>query len=674
MSDREPRDHRPDAGDRHPAEPAGTGTPAEPRPGTPGGAPGQATPAPPTTGHTPGQATPAPPATGGTPGWAAPGGPAPDAVASGRAVPGPTAPWDTGRAAAPDPGPPPPAYPRPGAPVVHGPPPGRPGAATEHRETAGIPPPWARYPSPIGSEGAPPAPGDDWRRLPAMMLLVAPATALVKLAPALIALLIFGAGRGSATQLWIAAGIAVLAVVAGMIRWQTTRYRITPERVELHSGLLNRQRRSVPRDRIRTVDLTAPLLHRLVGLSVVKVGSGQSAGSDSGLDLDAVTTVEAERLRRELLARPADRTGPDSAPDAADPGPDTEQAEELDRIDWSSLRYAPLTVSSLAAIGALAGAGWNLLREADIDPRTLPGADAVTGELTTAPIWVSALLGVALLLIVMVVGSIVLFVERWWGFRLTREPDGTLRVRRGLLTRRSLSVSEQRLRGVTVTEPLLVRAVGRGAQAGALTVGLAGAGGEETGGGAIGPPVRRDRAHEVAATAARAEPAITSGPLTAHPAAARTRRLVRATVPALVLPAAAGGVVYLGGPVWPVVVAVLLLLAAVPLGLDRYRALGHRLDERYLVARHGSLVRTTSALRRDGLIGWRIRQSLLQRRAGVLTLEATTAAGSGSVLVLDLAPADAVALMAEITPEAVAGFRAGASAVSAGGGSRTGSG
>ncbi|MEU6700629.1 PH domain-containing protein [Pseudonocardia sp. NPDC046786] len=612
----------------------------------------------------------------------------------GPAVPGPAVPWDDNARpgpapatpgdgdrphpapAVPDPGTPPgptsaPAYPRPGAPVVHGLPPGRPGAAPAHRETAGIPPPWARYPTPAGLPAAPPAQDDGWRRLPAMMLLVAPATALVKLAPAVIALLIFGAGRGSATQLWIAAGIALLAVGAGVIRWRTTRYRITPERVELHSGLLNRQRRSVPRDRIRTVDLTAPLLHRLAGLSVVKVGSGQSAGSDSGLDLDAVSTGEAERLRRELLTRSDPDTGPGTAPGT---GPDAEPAEEIDRIDWSSLRYAPLTVSSLAAIGALAGAGWNLLREANIDPRTLPGADAVTGELTTAPIWLSALLGVAVLLSVMVAGSIVLFVERWWGFRLTREPEGTLRVRRGLLTRRSLSVSEQRLRGVTVTEPLLVRAIGRGAQAGVLTVGLAGAGGEETGGGAIGPPVRRDRAHEVAATAARAEATITSGPLRAHPATARTRRLVRATVPALALPVAAGVVAYLGGPVWPVVVAVLLLLAAVPLGLDRYRALGHRLDARYLVARHGSLVRTTSALRRDGVIGWRIRQSRFQRRAGVLTLEATTAAGPGSVLMLDLAPADAVALMAEITPDAVAGFRTGEQAVSAAGGSRTGSG
>ena len=73
----------------------------------------------------------------------------------------------------------------------------------------------------------------------------------------------------------MAVGGAAVVVLAGVLRWRTTRYRITGDRVELRTGWLRRERRSVPRDRIRTVDLTASPLHRVFGLSVVRVGSAQ---------------------------------------------------------------------------------------------------------------------------------------------------------------------------------------------------------------------------------------------------------------------------------------------------------------------------------------------------------------------------------------------------------------
>lgn len=492
-----------------------------------------------------------------------------------------------------------------------------------------------------------------WRRLPPKMIVVAPATLLLKFLPAFVVVLLVG-GSESPVRIWITVAIAAAAVSAGLVRWRTTRYRITPDRVELHSGLLQRKRLSVPRDRIRTVDLTSTFLHQVFGLSVVKVGTGQaSAGRDDrGLNLDAVTAPEAERLRRELLAARTAAAEETEAPVVAPP------ARELDRLDWSSLRYAPLTVSSLAAIGALAAALYNVLREANVDPTTLPGVSAAAGELESAPLWVPVLVGAAVLLVVLVAGSLLLFTERWWAFRLTREPDGTLRVRRGLLTQRSLSVSERRLRGVAVAEPLLVRVIGRGAQASALSVGLPSSPGEQGGsGGALQPPVPREHAHDVAAAAMRLDDRVTDVGLQAHPRTARTRRLTRAVAPSLVPVAAAWWLGGLWDVAWLGPVSLVLPVLAVPLGLDRYRALGHRLDDRFLVSRQGSLLRATTALQRDGVIGWRVRQSWFQRRAGVVTLDATTAAGQGAYTVLDVDPATAAELVAAVTPDAVAPFR-----------------
>ena len=144
---------------------------------------------------------------------------------------------------------------------------------------------------------------DGWHKLDGRMLVVAPLQHLVRLLPLLLILLI--TGRGDPIRLWITVGLAVLLVAMGVVRWRTTRYRITDERVELHSGWLNRQRRSVPRDRLRTVDATSTLLHRAFGLSVlhVRAATGTSA-EHQGLKLDAVTTAEAERLRKLLLDHP----------------------------------------------------------------------------------------------------------------------------------------------------------------------------------------------------------------------------------------------------------------------------------------------------------------------------------------------------------------------------------
>ncbi|MDT7552165.1 MAG: putative rane protein [Pseudonocardiales bacterium] len=477
-----------------------------------------------------------------------------------------------------------------------------------------------------------------WRRLDPRMLVVTPVSGLVRLLPAFAVLLLTGR-EGDLSRVWFSIGGAAIIVLLGALRWRFTQYRITAERVELHSGWLRRQRRSVPRDRIRTVDLTSRLEHRIFGLSVVKVGAATGGSSDqAGLSLDAVSRTEAERLRRELLDRSV------AVPAAATTAP---PSVELARLDWAWLRFAPLTFSSLAGVGVVAGAAFNLLNELGVSPRVVAG-DAVERLARAGVATAIGLLAITLLLAA-VIGSLLLFVARWSGYRLTREPDGTIRVSRGLLTRRSLSVSEGRLRGVEIAEAMLLRA-GRGAQTRALSAGLT----RDAQGGVLQPPVPRAEAHRVASAVAQAAPAeITDAPLHRHPAAAGRRRMTRALGPTVVLIVAAFLVdSHFAGPL-----SLLLLPAMALVGWDRARVLGHTLTGGYLVVRQGSVVRRTVALQRAGVIGWRVRQSPFQRRAGVVTVEAVTGAGSGAYPVIDVGAVDAIALMTEVTPNAVAPLR-----------------
>ena len=102
------------------------------------------------------------------------------------------------------------------------------------------------------------------------------------------------------------AGAALLigcAAAGDYVRFRRTRYRVGTERVDLHTGLLLVKRRSLARERIRSVDLTAHPLLRILGLVEVRIGTGEHSGGDSTLTLDPVSRPEGERLRRELLDR-----------------------------------------------------------------------------------------------------------------------------------------------------------------------------------------------------------------------------------------------------------------------------------------------------------------------------------------------------------------------------------
>jgi putative membrane protein len=88
-------------------------------------------------------------------------------------------------------------------------------------------------------------------------------------------------------------------------------------------------------------------------------------------------------------------------------------------------------------------------------------------------------------------------------------------------------------------------------------------------------------------------------------------------------------------------------------------ALGHTLVDGWFVARSGSLTRKRELLAADAVIGWNLRSSWFQRRAGLVTLIATTAGGNQSVAALDVPAADAVAVADATTPGLVRQFLVG---------------
>jgi putative membrane protein len=484
------------------------------------------------------------------------------------------------------------------------------------------------------------------------MLVVHPIQELIRAVPALAGLLVAGNSSGHGS-LWSLAGVAVV-VALGLVRWFTTTYRITEEQVQVRRGLLRRRVLAVPRDRVRTVDVTANPLHRVLGLARLTVGTGRSdRKNEDGLRLDALLAAEASRVRVELLHRgPAPAAGaPAGSGTRSDgtgrpvPTPPAAGAVggevELARLEPGWVRYGPFTLSGLVTVGVVAAVGSRTLSEANIDPGRVGPLRRAASQLSGLPLWLAVVEVVLGLVVAVAAASTAGYVLAFWRFRLTRQPGGTLHVTRGLVTTRSTTIEERRLRGVEISEPLLLRAV-RGARCIAIATGLRVGRGAERGGSLLLPPAPRGQAQRVAAAVlGSAEPVRAA--LARHGLPARRRRYTRALTGAVLLTAAAAALHgLLGLPGWVWQTSLLLPPAGALLAADRYRSLGHALVGGTLVTGWGSLVRRRCALACDGVIGWNLRQSFFQRRAGVATLVATTAAGKQAYRVTDVPLAEAL--------------------------------
>ncbi|SDE40499.1 PH domain-containing protein [Glycomyces harbinensis] len=429
---------------------------------------------------------------------------------------------------------------------------------------------------------------------------------------------------------WVVPGAALVigaVVLSEVIRLRTTRYRVTGLRVEMTSGIWFKRRRSLARERIRSVDLAANPIERIFGLTKVKVGTGETGGgtdstTEQTLTLDSVHKTEADRLRAELLRRNAVGAGTEVGPDGG---------QRLATWEPGWLKYAPLSFLTPMLAGVVIGA---VFQVADWFGRGGLPVEIVGDMIEEYGAWTALVVGLVAFLIIGAAGSLLLQGEAWWNHRLDREPGGTLRVQRGLMTLRSLSLEEKRIRGIELVEPLGVRAAG----AGRLDVVAIGLKTDQEGSdlSTLVPAAPLDT------TRAAAEAVI--GPiatdLAPHPKTALTRRLRWAAIAVVVLVAAAVTCHLL----WslPALLSAAIILAAggssvfaVWTAFDAYKSLGHARTRRHLVSRRGSTRRATVHLDRSGIIGWRITQSVFQKRMGLMTLDATTAAGKGHYAVID---------------------------------------
>lgn len=551
---------------------------------------------------------------------------------------------------------------------------------------------------PAGPPPAPPAEAP-WLRLDRRMLLVHPIQAVVKFLPAVIGAVIVGFSSGN--PLWGLLG-PIVVIPYGLALWFTTTYRMGPTHIELRTGVIQRKRLSVPRARIRSVDIEADPLHRILGLATVVIGTGQEAESDDRFSLDALAADQVRPLRTELLAhtraphisadsatsalrketgavpgesgaapdfgRLADRgPGPATGTEtgfAAEPVTDREPEAGREIGHWRAqwVRYAPLSLTGFALAASALGVATQFgLGPAEIEVNR-ETVDSVR-DIGPAVLVIAGVLILAVLVVVVSAAACAHYLITYFGLHVT-DYGSTLQIRRGLFTLRQITLDTARLRGATIIEPLLLRVAGA-AQLEAIMTG-------ENPRQKILPqsprpavehtlaellrPRRAQPVPEPVALPQLSAPARVA--LTPHGPAARRRRHIRAFWPVVLIALVLAIVAVAGGhiTVWWWLLPAVLAPICVLLAEDRYRGLGHAVlpaDDgapTWLVVRSGSLDRERSCLEAPGIIGWTVRQTFWQRRAGLATLSAATAAGKKVYTIPDL-PVDQVRpLINRITP------------------------
>nr|WP_246336883.1 PH domain-containing protein [Flexivirga oryzae] len=445
----------------------------------------------------------------------------------------------------------------------------------------------------------------------------------------------------------------------GLLRWFTTSYRFTAEQVQLRSGLINTTTVAAPMDRVRSVDVTSSVLHRMLGLAEVRIGTG---AGEKQLRLNGLTTAEAAALRGDLLhrAQTSAPASPDTGTTAASGGAAVadgaaasyQQETVVYQLNPSWIRYAPFGPAGVVAAAAVLGIGAQFLNESGLGWSRSGIVRGTVDRLQGLGVLLAVLAVLVVVLVVVVVLALLGYLLAFHGFRLTRDDTGgTYHVSRGLLTTRATSLEIRRMRGVEIHRALPLRWVG-GARLTAITTGVKD---DDRGmSTTLAPPsplpVVTGTAGAVLGDAAAEVPLQRHGP---H---ATMRRYTRAVGPALALAAAlAAAAVVWSLPVLAVC-GVLVLAAGVALGWSRARWLGHAVTDRFLVTRAGSIALSTNVIERRGAVGVTVRRSFFQRRAGVATVGLATAAGTKEYPVLDVPQEQVAKLAAQILPGHVEQF------------------
>ncbi|TVQ89210.1 MAG: hypothetical protein EA397_15665 [Deltaproteobacteria bacterium] len=395
----------------------------------------------------------------------------------------------------------------------------------------------------------------------------------------------------------------VLSVGGTVWHWLTLRYRVHASRLEIRTGLINRQIRTIDPARIQNVELVSNPFHRATSLVEVRIET--ASGSEVEGLLSALTLEEAEELRGELVRlRDAQRRQ----------SKDETSREVLVAPGFSELLTYGATAGRIGAAVVLLGLGFEMVTW--LAPE----------RIASLSVGVFGLQGVAMGLVVITGAWLIgmaTTVARHWGFTLSRG-ERALAVEAGLFTRRRLELPLVKVQLVMTSETLPRRWLGFGTLTVETAAARSGEGGTEHH-AALAPYVPADQLPILARVAI---PDLDVDPwsieLRRPHRRALARILVRRTIQLLGLTAL---LAWWAGPWGWLSLGLILPLGWWVAWLDHQHQ-GWQITPRVVIARHGYLNRRVHIVSRSRLQSVAAAQGPLLRRLGLANVVVRVAGSS----------------------------------------------
>ena len=377
--------------------------------------------------------------------------------------------------------------------------------------------------------------------------------------------------RGAGLVLLIIGAALLIGFAFTVLAWWRFRYTVGADEIVIEKGLLQRERRVIPFDRVQDLAIEQKLVARLFGTAKVKIETGGS-GADEGV-LDMIGLDEARALRDHIKRRGA------AAPAAAVEAEAAPAEPVLFAMDLPRVLLAGIFGFSLVFL-ALIGGLLQYLDQFGIiewdELFTRERADQAAGFATIQ----TGLSAAAFVLLAGLGAGIARTLARDFGFRLTRAEAG-LRRRRGLFTLTDVVIPLRRTQVALIESGPIARLFGWHA----LSFQTLGADRKEGGVQVAAPFARMEELLPILA-----EAGFPVAPPRSDFHGVPRRALIRRTLPFLAL-AAVTAVAALAIERWIGAAAVTLLLVVVPGAILRWRKHSYFVGEQALFVSTGVLRR-----------------------------------------------------------------------------------